>query len=184
MARRLDALARTFAAFRVEIVRRVDPWIRRARHMERLRFSVEIDAPRGKVWDTMLGDATYRIWTAEFMPGSYYVGDWEQGSKILFLAPGERGETGIVSRIRVNRPYEHISIEHLGMVEDGREDTSSEAATAWAGALENYTFRDVDGKTEVQVEMDSDEDMKAMFEETWPKALQRLKELAEQPNAG
>jgi hypothetical protein len=88
-----------------------------------------------------------------------------------------------VSRIRINRPYEYVSIEHLGMVEGGREDTSSEAATAWAGALENYTFRDVDGRTDVQVEMDSDEDNRAMFDEIWPKALERLKELAEQPTA-
>jgi uncharacterized protein YndB with AHSA1/START domain len=147
--------------------------------MTRLRFSIQIDAPRTTVWETMLGEATYRTWTAEFAQGSHYVGDWTTGSRILFLGPGEKGPTGMVSRIRANRPHEFVSIEHLGVVEDGREDTSSEAATAWAGALENYTFRDLDGKTEVLVEMDTNDEYREMFEATWPRALQRLKELAE-----
>jgi hypothetical protein len=147
--------------------------------MHRLRFQVAIDAPRSKVWDTMLSDATYRLWTAEFMPGSYYVGDWNEGSKILFLGPGEKGDSGMVSRIESNRPHEYISIQHLGVVEDGKENTSREAAGAWAGAHENYAFRDVDGKTEVLVEMDTDDENEEMLERTWPRALQRLKQLAE-----
>jgi uncharacterized protein YndB with AHSA1/START domain len=147
--------------------------------MTRLEFSVRIDAPREKVWETMLGDATYRQWTSIWAEGSHYVGDWSEGSRILFLAPGEKGPAGMVSRIRRNRPHELISIEHVGVVEDGEEDTSSEAVAAWAGALENYTFREVDGGTEVRVEMDTTEEFREMFEATWPKALERLKELAE-----
>ena len=92
--------------------------------MNRLRFSVEIDAPRKKEWETMLGDATYREWTAEFMPGSHYVGHWSEGSRILFLAPGEKGESGMASRIRTNRPYEFLSIEHVGIVDVPGGDSS------------------------------------------------------------
>jgi uncharacterized protein YndB with AHSA1/START domain len=87
--------------------------------MERLRFSIDIDAPPTAVWDAMLGDETYKVWAAEFMPGSYYVGDWSEGSKMLFLGPGPDGPGGMVSRIRTHRPYEHISIEHLGFVQNG-----------------------------------------------------------------
>lgn len=147
--------------------------------MEQMKFSVEIDAPRAKVWQTMLEDATYRDWTTAFSPGSYYVGDWSEGSKILFLGPGENGPGGMISRIKTNRPHEYISIEHLGIVENGEEDISSEKVKAWAGARENYTFKDAEGKTELLVEMDSDEEHRQMFENMWPKALQRLKELAE-----
>jgi uncharacterized protein YndB with AHSA1/START domain len=147
--------------------------------MKRLVFSIDINAPKEKVWHTMLDDSTYRIWTAEFAAGSHYVGDWTEGSRILFLGPGDKSETGMVSRIKVSRPYEYVSIEHLGVVEDGKEDTSSEAVKDWAGAHENYTFRSRDGATELQVEMDTSDAYKEMFETTWPRALQRLKELAE-----
>jgi uncharacterized protein YndB with AHSA1/START domain len=148
--------------------------------MEKLNFSITINAPKEKVWSTMLGEDTYREWTEVFMPGSHYVGDWNEGSKILFLAPGETGETGgMVSRIKENRKFEFISIEHLGFVQDGKEDTTSEEVKSWAGALENYTFKEKEGSTEVLVEMDTVEEYKEMFLDTWPKALEKLKELAE-----
>ncbi|HML25615.1 MAG TPA: SRPBCC domain-containing protein, partial [Methanomethylovorans sp.] len=76
--------------------------------------------------------------------------------------------------------YQYLSIEHIGIVQDGKEDTSSKAAKEWAGALENYTFKEIDGTTEVLVDIDIVEDeYKEMFQEMWPKALQKLKELAE-----
>ena len=149
--------------------------------MSKLNFSIVIDAPISKVWDTMLEDKTYRIWTEAFMPGSYYKGDWNKGSKILFLGPGADGKIGgMVSRIKDNRLYEFISIEHLGEVIDGVEDTTSDRVKDWAGALENYTFIDKNGKTDLVVDMDINAEYKEMFEGMWPKALQKLKELCEE----
>lgn len=89
--------------------------------MEKLNFSIAINAPKEKVYDTMLQDKTYRIWTESFAKGSHYVGDWSKGSKILFLGPDEKGKMGgMVSRIKENRLHEYISIEHLGIVNDGQ----------------------------------------------------------------
>ncbi len=150
--------------------------------MEKMHFSVQINAPKEKVWDTMLSDATYRQWTEGFNPGGYYVGDWEQGSKMLFLGPDPKdGEAaGMVSRIKENRKYEFLSIEHLGIVKNGVEDTTSDEAKKWAPAFENYTFVEKDGGTELSVDQDMLEEYKKSFEEMWPKALQKLKELSEQ----
>jgi hypothetical protein len=149
--------------------------------MNKLHFSITINAQKAKVWNTMLEAATYRVWTEPFSAGSHYIGDWSQGSKILFLGPnpntGKRG--GMVSRIAENRLHDFLSIEHLGMVLDGIEDTTSDAVKGWAGAHENYSFNEKNGKTEVLVDIDITEDFKEMFEGMWPKALQKLKELAE-----
>lgn len=149
--------------------------------MEKLRKSVFINAPRARVWDVMLGDETYRDWTKAFSPGSYYKGDWSEGSKILFLGPNPdgSGEGGMVSRIAVSRPHEFLSIEHLGIVKDGVEDTESAEAKKWAPAYENYTFSEKNGGTEVSVEMDIDEKARETFETMWTAALARLKEIAE-----
>lgn len=128
----------------------------------------------------MLGEDSYRDWSDVFSPGSHYVGDWNEGSKILFLGPGENGEmSGMVSRIRENRPYEYISIEHLGIVQGGKEDVSSQEAESWSGVHENYTFRALNGGTEVLVDLDTVDEFVDMFQEMWPKALQKLKKLAE-----
>lgn len=144
--------------------------------MQKLHFSTRINAPVEKVWDTMLNDDTYRIWTSAFTEGSYYEGSWEKGSKIQFLDPNGMG---MVSKIAENKPYEFISIEHYGFVKDGVEDTESEEVKAFAGAHENYTFRETDGITEVLVDVDTSDEYKAMFQDTWPKALSKLKELSE-----
>lgn len=150
-------------------------------NMQKLQFSTLINAPKKKVWDTMLQDATFREWTSAFNPpGSWYEGDWNQGSTIRFLGASEQGEpSGMLSRIKENRPYEYVSIEHVGIIQDGKEDTTSDAVKQWAPAFENYTFTEKNGGTEVLVEMDATEEHRTMFEDTWPKALQKLKALAE-----
>jgi len=148
--------------------------------MQKLHFKIDINAPREKVWDTMLEDETYRIWTEPFSPGCYYKGDWNKGSKILFLAADQEGKIGgMVSRIKENRKYEYVSIEHLGVVQDGKEDTSSDEVKKWAGAFENYTFKEKNSSTEVLVDLDINDEYKEMFEGMWPNALQKLKEIAE-----
>jgi uncharacterized protein YndB with AHSA1/START domain len=148
--------------------------------MERLQFSVQIQAPPERVWNTMLDDAPYRAWTEPFMPGSYYEGDWSEGSKMRFLGPGDDGKTGgMVARVKENRPHEYVSLEHYGVINENVEDTTSEEVKAWAGAQENYTFRPNNGGTEVRVEVDTADDYKQMFEDMWPRALQKLKQIAE-----
>lgn len=149
--------------------------------MQKAHYSIVINAPKEKVWHTMLDDATYRQWTNAFHEGSYYQGSWEQGSKILFLGPDENGKAdgGMIGRIAENRPYEFVSIEMLGMIENGVEDTTSEAVKKWTPAHENYTFTEKDGATEVVVDIDVADEYQAMFDEMWPRSLKVLKELAE-----
>lgn len=149
--------------------------------MQKLHFSIVIHAPKDKVWHAMLDDQPYREWTKAFGEGSYYKGSWEKGSKIHFLGSDpDTGEVGgMVSRIAENKPYEFISIEHLGIVHNGVEDTTSEAARKWSPAFENYTFNDKGGATEVLVDVDVDDEHVQMFNEMWLKGLRKLKELAE-----
>ncbi len=148
--------------------------------MQKLNFSIVIKASKEKVWNTMLDDKTYRQWTEAFSAGSHYVGNWNKGSKMLFLGPDQEGKLGgMVSRIKENKKHEYLSIEHLGLVQDGKEDTTSDAVKQWAGALENYTFKDLHDKTELLVDMDINDEYKEMFENMWPPALDKLKILAE-----
>lgn len=151
--------------------------------MNTLNYEIEINAPVEKVWDTMLGLETYKEWTKPFNPaGSSFEGSWEQDSKILFLGPDpETGKMGgMVSRIKENRNHEYISIEHLGEVSDGVEDTTSEKVKAWKGALENYTFTPTDSGTKVSVELTQiPDEFKGYMDDTWPKGLEKLKEMCE-----
>lgn len=144
--------------------------------MERLNFSIKVNAPKEKVWETMLGDKTYPEWTSVFAEGSRAETDWQKGSKAIF---GDGKGNGMVSTIAENKPNEYLSIRHLGMIKNGVEDTTSEEVKGWAGAMENYTLKETDGVTEVLIEMDADPGFKDYFTQTWPKALDKVKEIAE-----
>lgn len=144
--------------------------------MNKLNFNVIIDAPREKVWNVLWDDATYRQWTSVFSEGSHVKTDWKKGSKVLFL--GGEG-SGMVSSIADIVPNEFMSFKHLGEVKDGVEDTTSERVQKWAGALENYTLKDKDGKTELIVEVDMNDEYAGYFEDMFPKALNKVKELSE-----
>ena len=144
--------------------------------MEKINFKTVINASPEKVWKVLWTDDTYRKWTSAFSEGSYAETDWKKGSKVLFLDGKGRG---MVSRIADNKPNEYMSIEHLGEVTGGVEDTTSEKVKEWAGAHENYTLKKVNGKTELTIDMDITEDFKEMFSKMWPVALDNVKRLSE-----
>ena len=149
--------------------------------LEPLRYKVTIRASREAVWDAMLSPETYRAWTALFCEGSYYEGSWNEGDRIRFLGPGGEGMTSVIAESR--RP-ERVSIQHLGVVKDGREDTTSEAAAAWSPAFETYTFAEADGGTELTVEVETPPDFVDFMDAAWPKALAKLREICEASTPG
>lgn len=85
----------------------------------------------------------------------------------------------MVSKIAANRLYEYVSIEHLGEVHNGVEDTTSDKVKARAGCHENYAFSEKDGITTVKVDIDITEDFADYMDQTRPQALLKLKELCE-----
>lgn len=144
--------------------------------MKTLHFSIAIHAPKEKVWHAMLDLDSYKVWTAEFAEGSYYEGSWKKGEKIKFLSPEGGGLTSVIVE---NKPLEFISVKHLGYINDGIEDTESPEIKAWAPLFENYTFRTNNGVTEVQVDMDVTPDFEDCMQQSWPKALAKLKMICE-----
>ncbi|GAA0550119.1 SRPBCC family protein [Chitinophaga japonensis] len=145
--------------------------------MGKKQLKITINAPREKVWATLWNDATYRAWTAPFSEGSWADTDWKKGGKVLFL---NGNNEGMVSTVAENIPNEFMSFKHLGYVKNGVEDIETAKTQGWHGAMENYTLKGQDGKTELVVDMDlNDEDYEKYFKDSWPKALEKLKALAE-----
>lgn len=147
--------------------------------MEKQTFNIVIDANREQVWNVLFGETTYPQWTSVFAEGSSVETDWQEGTKTLFL--DGKGD-GMVAVIEKNIPNEFLSIRHIGEIKDGVEDLDSENVQKWAGAHENYTLKELDGKTELLIDLDITEEFKDYFLDTWPKALKRVKELSERQN--
>ncbi|MCG2611989.1 SRPBCC domain-containing protein [Flavobacterium sp. SM15] len=151
--------------------------------MQKLQFKKEINASAQKVYETMLGlnnKATYEYWTATFNPTSTYEGSWDKGSKIHFVGTDENGKKGgMVSEIEEHKPASFISIRHYGFLDGDTEVTTGEQVEKWAGGHENYSFQENNGITTVMVEMDIIDEYLDYFNNTYPKALDKLKEISE-----
>jgi hypothetical protein len=151
--------------------------------MQKLQFQVRINEPSTKVYDVMLGisnKSTYEQWTSLFNPTSTYEGSWIKGSKILFVGFDEKGKKGgMVSEIAENTPNRFVSIRHYGLVKDGKEITEGPDVEKWAGGFENYSFDENDGVTSVTVDLETTEDFIDYMNQTYPKALDKLKEVCE-----
>ena len=145
--------------------------------LTKLQFSIVIAAPKDKVWQVLWQDKTYRQWTRVFSEGSHAVSDWKEGGRILFLSPEG---SGMYSRIEKMVPNEKMFFTHLGEVKDGKEQPETPETRSWAGAQENYTLQDQAGATVLQVSIDMAESHVDYFKETFPKALEQVKILAEQ----
>ena len=151
--------------------------------MKKLQFHININATASKVFDIMLGiknKASYEEWTALFNPTSSYEGNWSKGSKMLFVGTDEKGEKGgIVSEIAEHKPNSFISIRHYGLVQANVEITEGPEVEKWANGFENYTFEENNGSTKVIVDLDTTEDFVEYMQESYPKALDKLKEMCE-----
>lgn len=151
--------------------------------MKKLQFKKDINASAEKVYNVMLGISnieTYEQWTSEFNPTSTYEGSWEKGAKIHFIGTDENGKRGgMVSEIADNIPFQFVSIRHYGILDGENEITEGAEVEKWAGGLENYSFEENNGVTTVTVDVDAMEDYIDFFNKTFPKALDKLKEIAE-----
>ena len=151
--------------------------------MQKLRYKKEINATAHKVFDAMLGlkdKASYEEWTAVFNPTSTFQGSWEKGSKMLFLGVDENGKKGgLVSIIEEHEPAKFISIQHCGLLDGDTELMSGEEVEKWAGGHENYLFEENHGTTTLTVDLDTTDDFVDYFNNTYPTALDKLKEISE-----
>ena len=145
--------------------------------MKRKQYKTTINAPRERVWETLWGEKSYMEWTSAFMEGSKVETDWEEGGRVLFL---NAENEGMVARIEEKKAPEKMVFKHLGMVDrNGKEDLESEKVKAWSGAEEIYILKQDGQKTDLLVKMDLDEGHEDYFEKVWPKAFEKLKNLAE-----
>ncbi|MBK9730669.1 MAG: SRPBCC domain-containing protein [Chitinophagaceae bacterium] len=151
--------------------------------MKKAQYEVSINASASKVYDFMLGISnkqTYEQWTALFNPTSTYEGSWIKGSKMLFIGIDDKGEKGgMVSEIAEIIPDRFVSIRHFGLLKANKEITEGPEVEQWANGFENYTFEENNGTTTVTVDLDITKDFLDYMNQTYPNALERLKEICE-----
>ena len=140
--------------------------------MKKLEFSIEIQAGKEKVWETLWNDETYRKWTATFIKGSYIEGELREGEEVRFLTPGEHGLFGIVEKLV---PYKTMHFKHFGEVLDG----ISQDITFGDEGIENYDLEEIENGTRLIITINTTEEFITYFTNSFPRALDAIKEIAE-----
>ena len=143
--------------------------------MKEQHFSIEIRATKEKVWDTLWRDETFCDWASVIDPESYMVGVLSEGSEVQFLsAQGGYGVTSLVEVLIVN---EFLLLRHQA---DTQHDGTQAREKEWTGGKEIYRLIEKNGVTTLIVAFDTPPTQEAYFELNYPKALDRVKTLAEE----
>lgn len=143
--------------------------------MKQLQFTAQIHATRQKVWDTLWQDTTFRQWADLIDPGTYMVGELKEGGEVQFIS-AENGY-GVTSLVEKLTPGEFLQLRHSADTQDTGE---RERDDEWTGGTESYTLDEKDGVTTLTVTLDAPPGQVEYMQNAYPKAMERVKELAEE----
>lgn len=141
--------------------------------MQKMQFSIEINAPKAKVWTTLWSDETFRDWGNIIDEGQYMVGEMKEGNEVQFLSASGYGVTSLLEKLV---PNEFVQIRQMA---DTQDHGAQEREKEWTGGAETYSLTENDGVTTLAVEIDVPSELEEIFEDRFPKALERIKALAE-----
>lgn len=145
--------------------------------MKQMQFTIEINATKEKVWDTLWQDKTFREWASIIDPGTYMVGELKEGNEVQYIsAENGYGVTSLVEKLVVG---EFLLLKHQADTQDTGE---REREKQWTGGEETYKLSEKEGVTTLTVAFDVPEQMEEYFNEAYPKALERVKVMAEGNN--
>lgn len=142
--------------------------------MKQIQFSIEINSTKENVWRTLWQDETFRQWAHLIDPETYMVGELKEGSQIQFIsAANGYGVTSLVEKVIEN---EYLQLRHSA---DTQDTGQRERDNQWTGSQETYVLTQNDGTTTLTVTFGVPSELEEYFRENYPKALEKIKQLAE-----
>ena len=139
-----------------------------------MQFTLEIHATKDRVWDTLWQDETFREWAGIIDPGTYMVGDLKESNEVQYIS-AENGY-GVTSFVEKLIPNEFLLLKHSA---DTQGSGTQEREKEWTGGQESYRLTEKDGTTTLTVAFGVPQQMEEYFKIHYPKALDRVKILAE-----
>lgn len=103
------------------------------------------------------------------------VGELKEGGEVQFIS-AENGY-GVTSLVEKLTPGEFLQLRHSADTQDTGE---RERDDEWTGGTESYTLDEKDGVTTLTVTLDAPPGQVEYMQNAYPKAMERVKELAEE----
>jgi hypothetical protein len=143
--------------------------------MNEKQFSVDIHAPRHKVWETLWQDATFCDWANIIDEGMYIKGVLKEGQEVEFMS--SINGYGVTSLVDKFIPNELALFKHRA---DTREGGVRKRDSEWTGGVERYSLTEQNGITTLTLTTDIPHEQEETSNARLPQALTRIKTLAEQ----
>lgn len=142
--------------------------------MKTLEFTININASKEKVWQTLWEDKTFRDWSNLIDEGTYIAGELKEGNTIEFIS-GSSGY-GVTSLVYQLTPYQSVTFRHMA---DTKDYGAALRDSEWTDGTESYLLTEKDGITTLSVKSEVPLEQEETMLDRFPKALARLKVLAE-----
>jgi uncharacterized protein YndB with AHSA1/START domain len=144
--------------------------------MQNMHYSVDINATKEKVWETLWSDQTLRDWASNIDEGTYMEGTLEEGKEVNFMSASGYG---VSSKVEKLIPYMHVSFRQIADIKAGANGAIEKRDKQWTGALGSYDLEENKGKVTLSVAQDVPDELVEMFKTRIPLSLERVKVLAE-----
>jgi|GEM_PF-243927 len=142
--------------------------------MKEIQFSIELNVSKEIVWTTLWDDLTFREWANIIDEGTYMKGVMKEGNEIQFIS--SVNGYGVTSLIEKLNPNEFLLLRHCV---DTKESGQQEREKEWTGGTESYSLTEINGVTTLIVKIEVPQEQEETFNIRFPKALERVKALAE-----
>ena len=142
--------------------------------MKEFQYAVQINATKERVWATLWDDLTFRDWVNIIDEGTYMKGEMIEGNEIQYIS--SVNGYGVTSLIEKLIPNEFIQLRHCA---DTKESGAQEREKEWTGGTESYSLAEKNGVTTLIFKTDFPEELEEILSVSFPKALERVRTLAE-----
>lgn len=139
--------------------------------MQKLEFSVQINADVDRVWQVLFEQDDNGLWPAALDEGTAFEGTWAEGSIVKFLDSKNNGMYNLVEK---NILHNELRMKHLGWIMDGKLIPQN-----WGDSSVSYILISNENGTLLKGEINSLDEFVSFFEAKYPKNFTNIKELAE-----
>lgn len=140
--------------------------------MKQLVFKTQINATPEKVWDVLFTQDSYRKWSSAMNEGTYFEGNWEEGTIMKFLDPKNNGMYNLIEKIIPNKT---LKMKHLGWILEGELSPQD-----WEESTVTYHLENNEDGTLLTAEVISLDEFVDFFNSKYPKNFELIKKLAEE----
>lgn len=139
--------------------------------MKLLEFTTQISATPEKVWNVLFTQDSYGKWSSAMNSGTYFEGNWEEGSILKFL---DQKNNGMYNLVEINKENQLLRMKHIGWIMDGELSPQG-----WEDSTVTYILEPNDNGTLLKAEVNSLDEFIEFFNTKYPQNFELIKNISE-----